>query len=147
MDDIWELDRALDEEHGNVAPDPNCRVSCRISPRSRGRHELNRMILVARDGREPGECWRPFRGSLKDVCPSKVGERRIVFEKPMRSESTCMNHPFGYAFVIEMHNLFAKMEVLEREGPRSPILREFWSSETGIPCWVVSTGTSRPAIW
>ena len=30
-------------------------------------------------------------------------------------------------------------------GPRRPTFKEFWSSETGVPCWVVSTGTSPPA--
>ena len=33
------------------------------------------------------------------------------------------------------------------DGPRSAALRVFWSSATGMPCWVVRRGRSPPATW
>jgi hypothetical protein len=108
----------LDEEHGNVVTHQIPIALFRVEFH-RESTDVTRQIgrsLVTGDGRESNKRWRPFPGSLKDVRLGNAGERCIVFEKTMRSESTCMNHPFGYAFVVEMHNFLAKMKILQRKG-------------------------------
>jgi hypothetical protein len=43
----------------------------------------------------------------------------------MGAKATGMHHSLRNPFVVEMEELFPKMEVLERLGPRFPIRKEF----------------------
>ena len=61
----------------------------------------------------------------------------------MRAIAARMDDALRNALVVEMEDLLAEMKIFEQRSARArPILSEFWSSETGPPCAVVSTGTS-----
>jgi hypothetical protein len=52
-----------------------------------------------------------------------VGERLVDLEEAVRPEAARVHHPFGNALVIEMEQLLAEMEVLQRS--RAAIRSEF----------------------
>ena len=51
--------------------------------------------------------------SLEDIRFCEVGKRTIVFEVAVSSEAASVNDPFRDAFVVEMKDLFAEMEIFE----------------------------------
>ena len=55
-----------------------------------------------------------FPGPLEQIGPRKVGQRMVVFEITVSAESASVNHSLRNPLVIEVEDLFPKVEVLQR---------------------------------
>ena len=86
-------------------------------------------------------------GPLEQVRPREVAQRLVRLEVAVGTEAAGVDDPLGDALVVEVEDLLAEMEVLEQRRSASAALSVFWSSATGIPCWVVNRGRSPPANW
>ena len=147
MDQIRKFYRVLNEEHRDVVADdvPIALLGIKLDGEAAHVARKIRGALIARDRREPHEGFGLLSRPLKQVGLGNVGKRFIRFEEAMRAEAPCMHDPLWDAFMIEMEDLFAEVLVLQQGRTARPTFSEFWSSETGVPCCVVSTGTSPPA--
>ena len=120
VDQVGELDGVLDEEHGDVVADEVPVALLRVQldgeppdvPGHVGR------ALAAGDGREPHERRRSSRR------PSGTGRRLVtwalrpvVLEIPVRPVSSGVDDPLGDAFVVEVEDLLAEVEVFEQGRP------------------------------
>ena len=125
MNEVGKLEGVLDEEHGNVVADdvPITLLGVELDGKTT---DVSREIgrpLVARDGREPHEGRRLFAGALKEVRGSDPRQGLVVFEVPVRAKAPGVHDTLWNPFVIEMKDLLAEVEVLERgraAGPAQP---------------------------
>ena len=77
-----------------------------------------------------------------------IGQRLVVLEVPVRPVAAGVHHPLGNPLVIEMEDLLPEMEILQHTRPALAEPADvFWSSETTMPCWVVSRGPPSAATW
>ena len=73
--------------------------------------------FVTGHGRETHEQRRFLSCSLKQVGFGDIGQRFVVLEITMRSETAGMNDPLGDTLMVEVEELLAEVKVFERGGP------------------------------
>ncbi len=119
MDQVGELDRVLDEEHRDVVSDEIPVAGVRVELDREAAHVARQVAgaLVAGHRREPDERRGALAGALEEVGRREVGERLVVLEEPVRAVPPGMNHALGNPLVVEVEDLLAEMEVLQRGGP------------------------------
>ena len=147
VDDVGELDRVLDEEHRDVVADqvPVAFLGVELDREAAHVAGQVRRALAAGHGREAHERLGLLALALEQVGAGDVGQRLVGLEVAVRAIAARMDDALRDALMVEMEDLLAEMEVLEQGGPRAPSRSVFWSSATGTPCAVVSTGVSLPA--
>ena len=122
VDQVGELHRVLDEEHGDVVADDvevalvgvELRGEAADVARGVGRAAL------ARDGREPHEDRGalPFLG--QEGGARVLGEGVVALEEAMGRRPAGVHDALGDALVVEVRDLLAEDEVLEKRGPAQP---------------------------
>src|ERR1700738_4909709 len=116
MDQVGEFDRVLNEEDRHVVADE--------VPNTFGGIELHREAADvaravgrpagSRDGGESYEDRRLARWVGQESGPRQVGQILINSEHAVRRRAACMDDPLGYAFMIEVRDLFAEVKVLNQ---------------------------------
>jgi hypothetical protein len=121
VDQVGKLDRILNEKHRDVVADdvPVAFPGIKLHRETPHVAREIRRSFIAGDGREPHECGCLFPGPLEQIGAGRVGQRLVVFEIAMSAESAGMNYTLRNSFMIEMKDLFPKVEVLERGRPAS----------------------------
>ena len=146
VDQVGELDRVLDEEDRDVVADdvPVALLCVELHGEAADvAGEIGR-ALAAGDRREADE-GRGLLAAAGTVGAGDLGERLVGLEVAVGAEAAGVDDALRDALVVEVEDLLAEVEVLHSVGPRAPTFREFWSSATGMPCWVVSTSPRRLA--
>ena len=114
--DIGELDRVLDEEHRDVVANqvPVAFLCVELDREPADVSGEVERTLVAGHGREPDEDRGLFARPLEQIGPGDLGERFERLEEPVRTEASCMHHPFRDPLVVEVEDLLPEVEVLEQ---------------------------------
>src|SRR5579875_1783873 len=118
MDEVRELDRVLDEEHRDVVAD---QVPVAFPGVELGREpadvpgEVGGPLVAGHRG-EPDEDGRAQARLAEGVGPGDVGQRLVVLEVAVRPEAAGVDHPLGYPLVVEVEDLLAEVEVLDKAG-------------------------------
>src|SRR5258705_6650561 len=118
MDQIGKLDGVLNKEHRNVIPDNVPIAFLRVKLYSEAAN-ISRQVcraFTAGDGREPHEGGCLLARALEDVGLGNVGKRLVILEIAMSAKAAGVNDPLGYALMIEVKNLFAKVKVFQHSG-------------------------------
>src|SRR5579871_817032 len=115
MNKIRKLDRILNEENRDVIPYqvPVAFLGIELDRETSHIAREVRGTLVACDGRESHEQRSLLSSALKEVGPRKVGQRFVILEVAMSTETTRMHDALGNSLVVEVENLFAEVGVLQ----------------------------------
>lgn len=122
MDEIGELDRVLDEKHGDVVADnvpiafPRVNLDCKAAHVA---SEVER-ALAPGDRGEANEGWRLLTDVTKDIGAGHALQAVGQFEIAVGAIAARMNDALGDALMGEMENLLTKMEVIDQRRPRAP---------------------------
>ena len=119
MDDVGELDRVLDEEHRDVVADEVPVAFLGVELDREAAHVARQIgrSLAAGHGREAHEDRRLFAGALEQIGAGDVGQRFVILEIAVRAIAARMHDALGNALVVEVEDLLAEMEILERGRP------------------------------
>src|SRR5687767_8508161 len=119
MNHVRKLDGILDEEHRDVVADdiPVAFFGIDLYGKAADVARQIGRAFVTSHRRETHEQRRFLSCSLKQVGFGDVGQRFVVLEIAMRSETTGMNHPFGDTLMVEVEELLAQVKILERGRP------------------------------
>src|SRR5262249_8566460 len=112
---IGKLHRILDEEDWNVVADdvPVALLRIELDRKAANVPRQIRRTLAAGHRRKADERGRSLARALENVRTRELGERLISLEESVRSIASRMDDPLRDAFVIEMEQFFAEMEVLQ----------------------------------
>ena len=119
VDQVRELDRILDEEHRDVVADevPVARLRVELD---REPADVTREVagaLVAGHRREPHERRGALARALEQIGGGEVLQRLVVLEEAVRAVAASVHDALGDALVIEVEDLLAEVEVLQRGRP------------------------------
>ncbi len=118
VDDVGELDAVLDEEHRHVVADQIERAlaGVELGGESAGiAHGVRRSARAQHRG-EPDEHRRLDTGFEK-LCRADLFGRAIPAKYAVGAGPTGVHNALGNAFVVEVGDLFAQMEVLQKRRP------------------------------
>ena len=117
VDNIRELDGILDEEDRDVIAYQIPVALLRVELDGEAAHIARQIgrALVTRHRGEPDERRRPRR-PREQVGPGEIGQRLVVLEVPVRPVAAGVHHPFRDPLVVEVEDLLAEVEVLQRAG-------------------------------
>ncbi len=117
VDQVGELDRVLDEEHGDVVADDVPVALLRVELHREAAHVASEVggALIAGDGGEADERLGLFSGALEDVGAGDVGEGLVGLEIAVSAVAAGVDHPLGDALVVEVEDLFAEGLILDQK--------------------------------
>src|SRR3546814_18276691 len=109
----------LDEEHRHVVADdvPVALLRVELDREAADVAGQVHRALVAGDGREAHERLGPLAGPLEDVGAGDVGQGFVRLEEAVRAEAASMHHALRNALMVEVEDLLAQVEVLQRGRP------------------------------
>ena len=119
MNQVGKLDRILNEKHRDVVSDdvPVALLGVELDRETAHiAREIGDPLLPATVEKRTNS-GRLLACPLEQIGAREVGQRFVVLEIAMRAEAARMHYPLGNAFMIEMKNLLAKMEIFQRGRP------------------------------
>ena len=115
VDHVGELDRILDEEHGDVVADQIPVALLRVELDREATHvagEVERSLAPG-DRREAHERRGACTAPLEEVGTGDVRQRVVGLEEPVGAIAPGVDDALGNPFVVEVEDLLAEVEVLE----------------------------------
>ena len=119
MNHVGKLDRVLNEEYRNVVADDVPVAFLGIELYGEAAHVARQIgrSLAAGHGREADKGRRLFARALKQIGAGDIGERFVILEIAVRAVAAGMHDALGNALMVEVEDLFPKVEVFERGRP------------------------------
>ena len=116
VDQVWKLDRVLDEEHRHVVADEVVIAFRGVELHREATHVARQIRRATRTGhrRETHEHRRFNLRVLQERGARDRCLRRIDLEYAVGGDAACMDDTLGNPFVIEVGDLLAKDEVFEQ---------------------------------
>ena len=150
MDQVGKLDRVLDEEDRDVVADDVPVAFLGIELDRKAAHVARQVgrALAARHGGKAHKGRHALALALEQVGAGHIGQRLRSVQK------SHARHSRGHAPRARecAHGRNGRSSRGSGNPPAAPGRARpgagvFWSSATGMPCWVVSVATSPPAVW
>ena len=125
MDEVWKLNRILDEKDGDIVADKVPVALLRIELDREAPNVASEVegAFRARDSREADESRRLLAHALEDVCAADVGQTVGQLEEAVGTVAARVNDPFGDALMVEMEDFLAEVEVLQERWAACALLQ------------------------